>query len=287
MDTETNTALATAVQSDIIIVEQLPIISEKLESLGPEINQRIKYVMSLDCSEDNVKEIKEIRSVLNKEFNAFESVRKKVKGDIMAPLEVFERDYKKYVTDKYRSADAHLKGKIESVEDSLKQDKSDKLKAYFDEYCQAIDIDFVSFGKEWRPNVTLTASLKSLKTEAKAFVDNISASQKLISTLDHADEILIDYRRTLDATQSIAIINEKYRALEALEKEKEERAKREEVQQAAVDKVKAVAPEAFRPVAKTAITEEPTYKLSFTVWASKTKLKELQNFLNNGGYKYE
>ena len=46
------------------------------------------------CTDENYKEIKKIRSALNKELAEFESQRKAVKSEVMTPYEHCESVYK-------------------------------------------------------------------------------------------------------------------------------------------------------------------------------------------------
>lgn len=156
--------MATMTQ-ELIVVEQLPVITERLKMVAAEIDQRTADVLSMVFTEETVKTAKKLRADLNKEHAALESQRKTVKSAIMAPYDAFETVFKQQISDKYKAADAHLKQHIDTVERELKQRKTDDLKLYFDEYCLSRGIDFVSM-ETWNPNVTLSVSLKKLKEEA-------------------------------------------------------------------------------------------------------------------------
>ena len=158
----------------LIIVKQLPVIEEQLRTVKESVDARINDALCLACTEDTLKAVKAMRAQLNKEFKEFEERRKAVKNAVMKPLEGFDAAYKECVSIAYKDADAELKRRIESVEQGLKDDKIEKVKAYFDEYCESKNIDFIDFGHTGI-NVTLTASLKSLKAQAKELVDRISA----------------------------------------------------------------------------------------------------------------
>ena len=53
---------------DLIVVKQLPIIQEQLKQLSTEIEQKVENAKSLVCTEETVKEVKQVRADLNKEF---------------------------------------------------------------------------------------------------------------------------------------------------------------------------------------------------------------------------
>ena len=113
-------------------------------------------------------------------------------------------------------------------------------------------------------NVTLTASIKSLKEQAKVFIDKIVDDLKLIETQEHKAEIIEEEKRKQEEK-----INPRDEELtnDFIDRTK----KRDEVLQA---------PKAEQ-------TTEDILILKFTVKGTRSKLKALKEFLENGGYDYE
>ena len=58
--------------NDLITIETLPVIKYHLEQLSIEIKEKVDRVNSLIVNEDTVKEVKQVRADLNKEFNELE-----------------------------------------------------------------------------------------------------------------------------------------------------------------------------------------------------------------------
>lgn len=290
---------------DLIVVKQLPQIEEHLKELSLEVEQKVENAKSLVCTEENVTTIKQIRASLNKEFKEVENQRKIVKEQILAPYMQFEEIYKMYISDKYKSADNDLKVKIDSTENELKNIKEQEIKDYFEEYKKANNIDFVTYSQA-RINVTLSASRKNLKEQAKQFIDKIVDDLKLINTQEHKTEILVEYKKSLNVSQAITSVTNRFKAIEE-EKKKQEELKRkqlEEAQRRADESIRAQT-EATRQalenfIPKTEEVEETILQapvieekqeeiltLRFTVKGTRTKLRELKQFLENGGYDYE
>lgn len=264
---------------DLIVVKQLPIIQEQLKTLSTEIDEKVENAKSLICTEETVKEVKQVRADLNKEFKDLEIQRKLVKEQVLAPYMQFEEIYKQCVSDKYKNADIELKNKVDSIENELKLKKEQEIKDYFEEYKTANNIDFITY-EQARINVTLSASMKSLKEQAKAFIDKIVDDLNLIDTQEHKTEILVEYKQTLNVSNAITTVANRFKAIE------EEKKKREEM-------LKKACEVAFNE-GKQEILQEPIEEkqeeiltLKFTVKGTKTKLKELKEFLINGGYEYE
>lgn len=286
--------------NELIIVKQLPQIEEHLKERSEEIEKKVENAKSLICTEENVKTIKEVRAELNKEFKEVETQRKMVKEQILAPYTKFEEIYKTYISDKYKSADIDLKNKIDTVENELKKQKEQEIKEYFEEYKQANNIDFITY-EQAKINVTLSASKKSLKEQAKAFIDKIVDDLKLIEIQEHKAEILVEYKNDLNVSKAITAVTSRYKAIE------EEKKKQEELKQKQLEEAQRIADENIRVqteetkkaldnfnVNKTVVLQKPVEEkqeeiltLKFTVRGTRAKLKELKQFLESGGYDYE
>lgn len=250
---------------NIITVQQLPVIVyERLESVGQEIDKRIA-ALDLDkqlVTEDTKKAVKDTRAMLNKELKDFEEQRKRIKEQVIAPYEAFEKAYNSLIKVKYETADGILKVKIDEFDRRLKADKEARIRAYFTELCQANNIDFLPF-ERLGLKIGLSDSEKSLKDIVNTNIDNVVKSLEFIESLTDPDEykaeILADYKQTLDVM--IAINNAKYR-----KQQREAELARIEAQKAAAEqarladeaKAKEVAPlQAPEEVPPPAIQEAP------------------------------
>ena len=284
--------------NELIVVKQLPIIQERLKELSTEIDKKVENAKSLICTEETVKEVKQVRADLNKDFKDLEMQRKLVKEQVLAPYMQFEEIYKQYVSDKYKNADIELKNKVDSIENELKNRKEQEIRDYFEEYKTANNIDFIAY-EQARINVTLSASIKSLKEQAKQFIDKIVDDLKLIETQEHKTEILVKYKQALNVSQAITSVTNRFKAIEEEKKRQEELKHRqmEDAQRIAEQNIKMqeeatkkalnnfVAPEVLQtPVEE---KQEEILTLKFTVKGTITKLKELKQFLESGGYDYE
>ena len=250
---------------NIITVQQLPVIVyERLESVGQEIDKRIA-ALDLDkqlVTEDTKKAVKDTRAMLNKELKDFEEQRKRIKEQVIAPYEAFEKAYNTFIKVKYEKADGILKLKIDEFDKRLKADKEARIRAYFTELCQANNIDFFPFERLCL-NIRLNDSDKSLKDIVNTNIDNVVKSLEFIESLTDPDEykaeVLADYKQTLDVM--IAINNAKYRKQQReaeLQRLEAQKARAEQARLAAEAKAKEVAPlQAPEEVPPPAIQEAP------------------------------
>lgn len=279
---------------ELIIVKQLPQIEEHLKELSTEIDKKVESTKSLVCTEESIKTIKQVRADLNKEFKELETQRKNVKEQILAPYMQFEEVYKTYISDKYKNADMNLKEKIDKTENELRSRKEQEIRDYFEEYKTANNVDFISF-EQANINVTLTASKKSLKEQVKVFINRIVDDLKLVETQECKDEILVEYKQTLNISRAIQDVANRHKLLEQ-EKRKQEELKNKQLEEAqrqvdmSIKEQEMATKKAldnFVIEAPKVAEKEEILTLKFTVRGTRSKLKELKKFLEDGGYDYE
>jgi len=279
---------------NLIVIKQLPQIEEHLKDLSSEIDVKVNNAKKLVCTEETVKTVKQVRADLTKDFKNLEEQRKTVKEQILAPYMQFEEVYKTYVSNKYKEADIDLKQKIDSTENELKKQKEQEIKDYFEEYKTANNIDFINF-EQANINITLTASKKSLKEQAKAFIDKIKDDLNLIETQECKEEILVEYKQTLNISRAIQDVANRHKLLEEEKKRQEELKSKqlEETQRQADMSIKKQevatknALDNFVMEAPKVAEQEEILTLKFKVRGTKSKLRELKKFLEDGGYDYE
>ena len=288
---------------NIITVQQLPVIVyERLESVGQEIDKRIE-ALDLDkqlVTEDTKKAVKDTRAMLNKELKDFEEQRKRIKEQVIAPYEAFEKAYNSFIKVKYEKADSILKVKIDEFDRKLKADKEARIRAYFTELCQANNIDFLPFERLCL-NIRLNDSDKSLKDIVNTNIDNVVKSLEFIESLTDPDEykaeILADYKQTLDVTT--AIRNAQYRKQQReaeLQRLEAQKAAAEQARLAAEARAKEVAPlqapEVVKPqeqiVKNEAVPAPQEEILHYTLGVSGTRaqLRALRQFLETNNINY-
>ena len=286
---------------NIITVQQLPVIVyERLESVGQEIDKRIE-ALDLDkqlVTEDSKKAVKDTRAMLNKELKDFEEQRKRIKEQVVAPYEAFEKAYNSFIKVKYEKADGILKVKIDEFDRKLKADKEARIRAYFTELCQANNIDFLPF-ERLGLKIGLSDSDKSLKDLVNSNIDNVVKSLAMIESLNDPDEykaeILADYKQTLDVTT--AIRNAQYRKQQReyeLQRLEAQKARAEQARLAAEARAKEVAPlQAPEEVPAPAPQEVPApapqeeiIHVTLELIGTRAQLRALRQFLDINNIKY-
>lgn len=266
--------------NELIKLEQLPVITQQLDTISKEIEKRVTNALELECNEDAIKEVKQVRADFNKEFKMLEDKRKQVKSAIMEKYDMFEEIYKEKISNIYKNADEELKQKIDNVENDLKQEKRNELEKFVEEHCKAnnIHIDFDKIGL----NITLSASMKSLKEQAKEFIEKVANDLKLIELEEYSSEILYEYNQCMDYVVAKTRVLERHKQVEELKKQQEQQQNIEQQEQQIVEKVE----EAIEITAPVEVEEElQTYQ--FEVKATKEQIKKIIELMKELGVEYK
>ena len=202
-----------------ITLVQNPIIKHNLEIIGKSITKKISELNLKNqvATEDTVKTLKEIRAELNKESKEYELQRKAIKDAVMNPYLEFEKVFKEQITDKFKDADDTLKNSINSFELSVKTEKRNSLKTYFEEICKVEKLDWLSFDS-LNLDINLSTTEKKYKEQIIEKVNSVIDDLKLINTEEYAVEILVEYKKTLKASQAIQEVRKRKEA-EKIEEE--------------------------------------------------------------------
>ena len=123
--------------------------------------------------------------------------------------------------------------------------------------------------------------MKSLKEQAKKFVDKIVDDINLINSTQFVDEIMIEYKKDLNVSRAITEVNNRHAELEKVKKQKEEQVEQKLNDKEMLNRIDNLsAPKVEKP-------SEEVFEMTFKVRGTKEQLKAVKEFLVNGGYDYE
>ena len=248
---------------NLMKITQKAIIEEQLKTISDEIQKRVDYAEKLVCTIDTIKDIKKQRTILRNQFNDLETQRKQVKAEFQAPYLRFEKVYKELISDKYKNADVQLKRKIDNVESELKLQKENNIREYFNEYCESEGIDFVKF-EQIGLNINLSTTEKSLREQAKSFIDKVKSDIELIQHEDNFAEIMIEYTKHLNVSRAIIEVKERHKKLSEIVNSADKNVQNDTNEQQKEETLKA---------------PEQIYTMNFKVSGTKQQLVNLKKYL--------
>lgn len=208
-------------EQNLIVVEQIPVISERLQEVKTAIENRVQTALSLVCNEETYKEVKKIRAELNKEYQELENKRKEIKSTVMAPYNAFEAVYKECAGDIYQKADVELRSRIAEVETALKAEKAEALRTYFEKarINKGLTHEFITLDRSGI-KVGISDSVTALMKKADEFLVRIEEDLKAINGHPDKDELLAEYRETLSLSTAMTTVTKRHEALEQAKAER-------------------------------------------------------------------
>lgn len=275
--------------NEIVKIEQMPKVFSQLEKIGEIIKKKTSDLDKLECTEANKQEVKSRRTEINNTLALLEAKKKEIKNKLLEPYNVFEAKYNEECKEKLQNASSILTEKINAIEVQQKLEKEQELREFADEYFSHYMIKDVVKFEDIGLNITLSASIKSLKEQTKAFCERISNDLKLIDLEEYKDEIVIEYLKNLDFAKSKMLVIERHRQLEEIKKREEELKAQQEQEQEVVEKVEEVVEEIKPPVEIIDVEAqevEEVFTATFTVKTTKAKLKALKNFMESEEIEY-
>lgn len=256
---------------NIIKVEQLPVIVERLHEIKAEIEEEAKALVALECTDETLTFVKEKRAEFNKKFKELDAQRLEVKKIALEPVNAFEEIFKECVTAPTQNALTAIDGKIKEITDKRVDGKVLFAKGFYSSLAAKFNLMWLEFER-------LGIKVNSSDTEAKIKsaisekVDKILDDLKLIATHDHPDEILYEYKQSLNAINAIVNVMERHKALDKVEKAEANSAVPAEPAMTEDDILDAVM--ADMEVPKMVVFEKPKKEFKFKIYLDEDEYAE-------------
>ncbi len=285
--------------NEILKVEQLPKVYEDLEKIGIYLDNQLKGIDDIECTEKNKQDVKEKRALVNNTLTVLENKRKEIKNIILKPYNCIEEKFNNNIKDKIINALEILDKKIVFIEDKQKENIKEQCESYFCEYALSKNIDFVTFDNL---NLKITLGLatekgaltKKTKDTITEYIDKRVDDIKLIKMQKYYDEILVDYKKHLDVTKAITEVTDRHKELDKIKEEKETKEEQKLNDEAMLNKIDEVlkAPK----IVDSNVGQEngpqngqadELVTATFKTTCLLSKMKKLVNFMVEEGIDYE
>lgn len=258
---------------ELIQLKQAPVIEERLKSIGTEARKKIDMALSMPCTTETKSAVKGIRASLNADYKLLEEARKGVEKQIDEALSPFRDSYKQYITSVYKTADEQLKMKIAEVEEAEKFEKSENLRAYFNEIAVANNLGKVVEFEKVIPKVDLSKTETAYKKVIDAMINQINKDIEVIKNHEHSAEVMMEYVKNYSLADAIVSVQERHLRIKELSQKAQEYIEQVEKEQETVEAVDEVlsAPEIVEEEG------EDIVQLSFVCIGERSKVKEFKN----------
>jgi len=268
--------------NEIVKIEQMPKVFSQLEMIGTYIDEKIKDIDILDCTEENKQEVKQRRTEINNILKELDDRRKFIKNKILEPYEMFNEKYEQECKTKLITASEILKIKIDSIENQQKISKRMELYDFAMEYFTANNLQDVVTFDDIGLNITLSASVKSLKEQVINFCEKIKQDLELIKMEEYRDEIFYEYKRNHNFAECKRLVLDRHKEIDKIVEETKELEKQAEEYKKVEQKVEEVL-----TAPKEIIEDDEIITVTFTINDTKENIVKVREFMKKEGIKYE
>lgn len=268
--------------NEIVKIEQMPKVFSQLELIGKYIDEQVKDIDILPCTEENKQEVKKRRTEINNTLKILDDKRKEIKNTLLEPYEIFNKKYEEECKGKLQSASEILKTKIDTIEEEQKKEKELELKEFAEQWFYSKGIEeYVKF-EDIGLNITLSASMSSLKDKIIEFCEKVKQDLDLIDLEEFKDEILVEYKNNLDFAKSKITVTNRHKELEQLKQKIEEQDKTQKEVEEILERV-----EEALEMPKEVIEDDEIIEVQFKVKGTKNQIKQIKNLILEIGVDYE
>lgn len=246
-------------------------ITNNIKDVNEYAVQLKEYYSTKIVTEDTLNDYKSEKANINKMKDKIADYRKTIVKEYNKPIDEFV-NVAKMAENTLKEAYEYINEQCNSFDEQKKQDKVDELKRYFNEVCEQKNISFVTY-ERMNQNVTLSKSLKSLYSEIDVYIENIDKDITTIESMEDKEEILIDYMKSLNLSDSIQNVQERKKAKELI--------------QTNVKEEKVVEPQAEETKLSAPVIEEELVECSFKVTSTLPKIKALVEYMKAEGISYD
>lgn len=182
--------------NELKIVQPL-VITGGFDEIKSKVEKRVNTALNLAVSIDNIKDVKKYKAELNKELEALESERKRVKAEALKPYNDWEQKYKECVSIPYKEAEQKLKGQITEIEDLKKKEILNEVKDFFNGYLltKSEEVQKLAKYEDMNLKILLSSNIKKLREICTTYIDNVERDISIINNQQYADEVMYEYSK--------------------------------------------------------------------------------------------
>ena len=202
-----------------IKVEVGTIKFEGFPTLRLSVERLVDKMKTVEVTEENVKESKQLVARVRKEVDALNDERKRVERFYLSPLEDFKRGIKE-VGDLIKEAEESVRQQVRALDEIERETKYTDVQMLFDLRVKAYDLKgMFSFEDFYRREFTnKTYALSKIEAEMVEWMGKIESDLNFLSEQQNAAKVLAEYKDTKDVAQAIKNIEAQEQYYRELEK---------------------------------------------------------------------
>ena len=219
MTDENKGILFPMISQEDIKVEVGTIKFDGFPTLRLSVERLVEKMKTVEVTEENVKESKQLVARVRKEVDALNDERKRVERFYLSPLDDFKRGIKE-VGDLIKEAEESVRSQVRTLDEIERETKYQDVQMLFDLRVKAYDLkgmfDFTDFYR--REFTNKTYALSKVESEMVEWLGKIESDLNFLSEQTEAAKVLAEYKDTKDVALAIKHIEEQNKYYSELEK---------------------------------------------------------------------
>ena len=219
MTEENNGILFPMISQEDIKVEVGTIKFDGFPTLRLSVERLVEKMKTVEVTEENVKESKQLVARVRKEVDSLNDERKRVERFYLSPLDDFKRGIKE-VGDLIKEAEESVRSQVRTLDEIEREVKYHDVQMLFDLCVKAYDLkgmfDFTDFYRREFTNKTYT--LSKVESEMVEWLGKIESDLNFLSEQPEAAKVLAEYKDTKDVALAIKHVEEQNKYYSELEK---------------------------------------------------------------------
>ena len=219
MTEENKGILFPMISQEDIKVEVGTIKFDGFPTLRLSVERLVEKMKTVEVTEENVKESKQLVARVRKEVDALNDERKRVERFYLSPLDDFKRGIKE-VGDLIKEAEESVRSQVRTLDEIEREVKYQDVQMLFDLRVKAYDLkgmfDFTDFYR--REFTNKTCPLSKVESEMVEWLGKIESDLNFLSEQPEAAKVLAEYKDTKDVALAIKHVEEQNKYYSELEK---------------------------------------------------------------------
>ena len=219
MTEENKGILFPMISQEDIKVEVGTIKFDGFPTLRLSVERLVEKMKTVEVTEENVKESKQLVARVRKEVDALNDERKRVERFYLSPLDDFKRGIKE-VGDLIKEAEESVRSQVRTLDEIEREVKYQDVQMLFDLRVKAYDLkgmfDFTDFYR--REFTNKTYALSKVESEMVEWLGKIESDLNFLSEQPEAAKVLAEYKDTKDVALAIKHVEEQNKYYSELEK---------------------------------------------------------------------
>lgn len=196
------------------------------ETIKASAEKLVNELQVMDVTSDNVKESKRLIAQVRKQLREINDERKFVKEVIMEPYNALAVQIKE-IEAIVSVGETHVVNQIKTLDGNERQAKRADIENMYDCYIKDYEarhfITFDDFIKE--SMLAKTCKLSKTEEALVKFLNDIDADLEVIEGLEHGNEVLVEYKQSLNLTVATRIVQNRKLSEGVAKRQRDEQAK--------------------------------------------------------------